>query len=205
MLAPNVSVPATSTSTPPPSDKITIELVSVFGSGCPKNTANIVVSPDNTAFTVTYSAYLAQSGAGTKPSDGRKNCQLALNVHVPGGFTYAIASVDYRGYADVPKGATTTQRANYYFQGDPQTVHSQKDFKGPFRDDFERTDSVDVAALVWAPCGVTRYFNINTELRADIGKAAKDETAIINMDSTDASIGTKYHFAWDTCNHHARR
>src|SRR4051794_21257380 len=95
MLAPNVTVPATGTPAPPPNDKITIEVVSVFGSGCPKDTANVVVAPDNTAFTVTYSAYLAQAGAGTTASDGRKNCQLSLNVHVPGGFTYAIASVDY--------------------------------------------------------------------------------------------------------------
>ncbi|CAM5378677.1 hypothetical protein SALBM311S_06184 [Streptomyces alboniger] len=33
------------------------------GSGCPQGTAAVAVSEDNTAFTVTYSDYLAQAGA----------------------------------------------------------------------------------------------------------------------------------------------
>src|SRR3954470_23164074 len=83
----------------PPPDKIVIKVATVNGSGCPAGTAAVAVSPDNTAFTVTYSNYLAQVGKGAKPTDFRKNCQLNLVTHVPQGFSYAIASVDYRGYA----------------------------------------------------------------------------------------------------------
>ncbi|KJK55093.1 DUF4360 domain-containing protein, partial [Saccharothrix sp. ST-888] len=88
----------TSAVTPPP-DKIVIDVATVNGSGCPAGTAAIAVSPDNTAFTVTYSNYLAQVGVGANPTDFRKNCQLNLDVHVPQGFTYAIAAADYRGFA----------------------------------------------------------------------------------------------------------
>ncbi|MGO4757987.1 DUF4360 domain-containing protein, partial [Streptomyces sp. 2MCAF27] len=101
----------------PPPDKIVITVATVNGSGCPAGTAAVAVSPDNTAFTVTYSDYLAQVGKGSKPTDFRKNCQLNLVVHVPQGFTYAIASVDYRGYAHLEKGATSVEKASYYFQG----------------------------------------------------------------------------------------
>jgi hypothetical protein len=72
---------------PPPPDRIIIDVVTVNGSGCRPNTAAVAVSPDNTAFTVTYSEYLAQVGVGSKPTDFRKNCQLNLRVHVPQGFT----------------------------------------------------------------------------------------------------------------------
>src|SRR3712207_1310352 len=68
---------------PPPTEKIVIDVVTVNGSGCPVGTAAVAVAPDNTAFTVTYSDYLAQVGVGAKPTDFRKNCQLALQVHVP--------------------------------------------------------------------------------------------------------------------------
>ncbi len=61
--------------TPPPPDRIVIDVVTVNGSGCPAGTAAIAVSPDNQAFTVTYSDYLAQVGVGSKPTDFRKNCQ----------------------------------------------------------------------------------------------------------------------------------
>ncbi|GAA1809076.1 hypothetical protein GCM10009835_30230 [Planosporangium flavigriseum] len=110
-----MSVPEVPAARPPP-DKIVIDVVTVNGSGCPAGTAAVAVSPDNAAFTVTYSHYLAQVGVGAKPTDFRKNCQLNLAVHVPQGFTYAIAKADYRGFAHLENGATGLQRANYYFQ-----------------------------------------------------------------------------------------
>ncbi|MEU4347196.1 DUF4360 domain-containing protein [Streptomyces sp. NPDC023838] len=185
--------------TPPP-DKIVIDLVTVNGSGCPAGTAAVAVSPDNTAFTVTYSTYLAQVGKGSSPTDLRKNCQLALNVHVPQGFTYAIASADYRGFAHLEKGATAQERANYYFQGMSQTASATHAFKGPLFDDWQTNDTTDVSALVYKPCGEERYLNINTELRAGAGTSdTVNTTSFISMDSTDASINTIYHFSWKVC------
>src|SRR5690348_5770864 len=121
VMAVMAAVPAHATgyldgSTPPPPDKIVIDVVTVNGSGCPANTAAVAVSPDNTAFTVTYSKYLAQVGIGATATDFRKNCQLNLAVHVPSGFTFAIAEADYRGFASLQKGAVGTERANYYFR-----------------------------------------------------------------------------------------
>ncbi|MFF2043541.1 DUF4360 domain-containing protein [Kitasatospora sp. NPDC058170] len=186
-------------STPPP-DKIVIDVATVNGSGCPAGTAAVAVSPDNTAFTVTYSQYVAQVGVGSKPTDFRKNCQLNLNVHVPQGFTYAIASADYRGFAHLEKGASAVQKANYYFQGSPQTASLSHQFTGRLDDSWQATDSVAVAALVWAPCGELRNFNINTELRVSAGTSDQTRTtSFMTMDSTDGSINTVYHLAWRQC------
>ncbi|WP_041833782.1 DUF4360 domain-containing protein [Actinoplanes sp. N902-109] len=185
---------------PPPSDKIVIDLVTVNGSGCPAGTTAVAVSPDNTAFTVTYSSYTALVGIGATSTDWRKNCQLNIVVHVPQGFTYAISQTDYRGFASLSPGATAIERANYYFQGQSQTVYSSHTFAGPFGDDWQTTDNVDLAALVWAPCGVLRNLNINTELRAMAGSSnPATSTSFISMDSTDGEINTIYHFAWAHC------
>ncbi|MFI6473959.1 MULTISPECIES: DUF4360 domain-containing protein [unclassified Streptomyces] len=182
-----------------PPDKIVIEVATVNGSGCPIGTAAVAVSPDNTAFTVTYSQYLAQVGAGSKPTDFRKNCQLNLIVHVPSGFTYAIASADYRGYAHLESGASATQKASYYFQGSPDTASRTHPFNGPYDNDWEATDTTDWGQLVWAPCGVQRNFNINTELRASAGTSDPKTNSFIAMDSTDGNIQTIYHLAWKEC------
>ncbi|MEV7597202.1 DUF4360 domain-containing protein [Kitasatospora sp. NPDC089797] len=185
---------------PTPPDRIVIDVATVNGSGCPAGTAAVAVSPDNTAFTVTYSSYLAQVGVGSKPTDFRKNCQLDLRVHVPQGFTYAIASADYRGFAHLENGASGTERANYYFQGDPQTSYASHRFDGPTDDNWQATDTVDVAALVFAPCGEERNFNINTELRVAAGSSDTGRTtSFMTMDSTDGSINTTYHLAWKQC------
>jgi hypothetical protein len=184
----------------PPPDKIVIDLVTVNGSGCPAGTAAVAVSPDNTAFTVTYSNYLAQVGVGATPTDFRKNCQLNIIVHVPQGFTYAVSQTDYRGFAALERGATGTMKASYYFQGSPSTATVVKDFKGPLMDNWQVSDTRDVASLVYAPCGELRNFNINTELRTAAGTSnPRTTTSFMTMDSTDSAISTTYHFSWMNC------
>lgn len=185
---------------PPPEDEIVIDVVTINGSGCPAGTAAVAVSPDNRAFTVTYSQYLAQVGVGANPTDFRKNCQLNVAVHVPQGFTYAIAKADYRGFAALESGATATQRASYYFSGQTQQVFVTHPFRGPLIEDWLASDEVEVASLVYHPCGAMRNLNINTELRVSAGTSdPKKTTSFISMDSTDGSIQTVYHFSWAHC------
>jgi hypothetical protein len=183
----------------PPPDKIVIKVATVNGSGCPQGTTAVAVSEDNTAFTVTYSAYLAQAGGDSDPTAFRRNCQLNLIVHVPQGFTYAIASADYRGFAALQPGASGTQKASYYFQGSPSTAQKTHPFSGPYDDNWQATDETDWAQLVWAPCGVQRNFNINTELRVSAGSTTPDKVSFMTMDSTDGDISTVYHLAWKEC------
>jgi hypothetical protein len=195
-----ISVPAVAEAEiAPPPDKIVIEVATVNGSGCPVGTTAVAVSPDNTAFTVTYSQYMAQIGPGISPTEARKNCQLNLKVHVPQGFTYAIAQSDYRGFASLAPGATAIEQANYYFQGMSPTVAVRHNFSGPMDDNWQTTDTVDIASLVYAPCGEKRNININTELRVNRGTSSPNETSFIAMDSVDGSITTTYHFHWKTC------
>jgi len=137
----------------PPSGRITIDLVTVNGSGCPKGTA-VESSADNTSIIVSYSDYLAQAGVGANPTDFRKNCQLNVLVHVPQGFSFAIAQATYSGFASLASGASALQRANYYFAGQTPTTVVSHALTGPFEDDWMNTDSADVATLVWSPCGV---------------------------------------------------
>ena len=185
---------------PPPTDRIVIDVVTVNGSGCPAGSAAVAVAPDNTAFTVTYSQYTAMVGVGSLPTDFRKNCQINLRVHVPQGFTYAIAKAVFRGFASLKPGATALERANYYFQGQTTTPYASHPFAGPVEDDWQAEDTTDLAALVYAPCGEQRLFNINTELRVNAGSSNPAKTtSFITMDSTDGDISTTYHFAWKTC------
>jgi hypothetical protein len=195
-LASPVSAPA---KVPPPPDKIVIDVVAANGSGCPKDTVWVLPSPDNTAFTVTYSDYIAQVGAGAPVDEFRRNCQLAMNLHVPQGFTWAVAKVDYRGYARLQHGAWGYEQANYYFQGDSHTTRSRHNFNGYYDGDWQATDEVGLASLVWAPCGATRYLNVNTELRAGLGTSDPKLNSQLTMDSTDTSISTIFHVAWKKC------
>lgn len=178
---------------------VTIEIATVNGSGCPTGTAAVAVSEDKEAFTVTYSDYLAQAGGSSGPTDFRKNCQISMKVHVPQGFTYAISSTDYRGFASLEPGASAVEKASYYFQGMSQTSAISHTLKGQYADNWQFTDTNDVAQLVYKPCGEERNFNVNTELRVLKGTSDPAKTSFISMDSTDGSIKTTYHFAWKQC------
>jgi hypothetical protein len=184
---------------PPPPGRIAIDLVTVNGSGCPSGTA-VQTSPDNTSFFVSYSSYLAEAGVGADPTDFRKNCQLNVLVHVPQGFSFAIAEADYSGFAALASGATAVQRANYYFAGETPTAVVSHAFSGPLEDDWRTVDSADVATLVFSPCGVSRNLNINTELRVSNGTSDPAKTTNwIAMDATHASVQNIFHFAWKRC------
>jgi hypothetical protein len=185
---------------PPPPDKMVIDVASAAGSGCPNGSAAVEVALDNTAFTVAYDDYRAQVGGGASFDQFRRNCQLILNVHVPQGYTYAIAKTDYRGFAKLAQGAWAYEQANYYFQGDSHTARARHDFKGPAETDWQTTDVVGLESLVWARCGALRYFNINTELRVGAGTSdPKVNPSMLTMDSTDADLSTVFHVAWKKC------
>nr|GID84295.1 hypothetical protein Ade03nite_32190 [Actinoplanes derwentensis] len=176
-----------------------IAVVSANGSGCPKGTAVVTVSPDNKAFTVAYSNFIAQVGPEAKPLDYRKQCQLSLDVKVPEGFTYAVATADYRGYARLEKGAFAQETAFYYFQGKSSTTKSQNRFDGFWDDEWQITDKVPLVSTSFLPCGDKRYLNINTELKVFADKAPKGTTSFITMDSADGNLETIYRVSWQKC------
>lgn len=191
--------PSAGASPSAPPEQVAVDVATVNGSGCRPGSAAVAVAPDNSAFTVTYSEYVAQAGGGAPAVEGRKNCLLSLVVHVPQGYTYAVARVDYRGFGSLQPGAIGTQKASYYFQGMSQTAQRTHKFNGALDDNWQATDTTGIEALVFAPCGEQRNFNINTELRAEVGTSDPSRTSFMALDSTDGSINSVYHFSWKQC------
>lgn len=181
-----------------PGGTITVDVVTVNGSGCPQGGADVSVNGDNTAFAVTYDRFQAEAGGGTDIVDSRKNCQINLSVHIPSGYTYAIARADYRGFGHLEPGATGVQQASYYFSGSPETAVSRHELDGPFHDGWQFTDRTAVDELVYQPCGERRNLNINAELRVSAG-VDSGRRSFMTMDSTGGSVETIFHFAWKRC------
>lgn len=162
----------------PPVD-ITVEVVTVNGSGCPAAQGTAVVSADRRSVRVTSPAYVAWVGDEADPTDFRQNCQLALSVTRPAGMTYAVAGVDSSGYAHLAAGATGVSRVSLYFQGASPTVAMSHAFAGPYSDTWQTSDSVDPPSRIYAPCDVERYLNVNTELRVNRGTSDRAATSFL--------------------------
>jgi hypothetical protein len=199
MILSTLATPVDHAAASAPAEKITLDIKTINGSGCPAGTATASadVASDNTSFTVHYTNFTAKSGGGASALEARKNCQINVVVHVPQGFTYAIAEAEYRGFAHIESGASALEQANYYFTGTAPTARVRHTIPGPFHGVWRVTDTAEVAELVFAPCGESRNLNINAELRADSGSSPG--LSYIEMDSEHASVDTIYHFAWKTC------
>lgn len=182
----------------PPGGQITLDVQTVNGSGCPAGTASVAMLSDNTGFKITYSDYLAQDGGAAKATDVRKNCQVNLLVHIPQGFTFAIARADYWGRAHLEPGATALSRSNYYFQGSSDNTYADHVFTGPYDGGWFASDITATADLVYAPCGAVRSLNINTELRVNAG-ANDTRASYISMRASDGNVYTIVNFQWKQC------
>jgi hypothetical protein len=178
-----------------PTDRVAIDTVKVQGSGC-KKTATVAMSDDNSAFTVTYSAYDVQVGPDAGKRADAKDCRLTLKMDVPKGFTYKIEGVIHRGYANLEKGATVEYVASYHFNGNGGTFESTKPIAGPFNDNWQVTDT---RTSGFEPCGKKRHFIIDTQLTIDGTNSAKTDSSYAMLDSTDASLHTDYKLFWKAC------
>lgn len=160
-----------------------VEVVTVNGSGCPQGTAE--TSSSGRTFSVSYRQFFAQAGGGAGPTDFRKNCQINIRVSVPPGYTYGLARNAYNGFAHLQSGASALHRVSFYFQGSSETTIVNFPFTGPFTDEWRSVYRPNPADIVYAPCGVSRNLNINSELRVNAGTSDRRSFIL-----TEASRGT---------------
>jgi hypothetical protein len=179
----------------PPSGVITLDVVTVNGSGCPAGTASVRMLPDNTGFRIFYTDFIARDGAGIAPTEFRQNCQVNVVVHSPQGYTFAVASASYRGRASLRNGATALHRTNYYFQGSADNNVVDHRFSGPLSGTWYTLNAAPVEELVYAPCGEDKNLNINTELRVD----SPTGVSWMSLRASEAEVNTIVNFSWLSC------
>lgn len=98
--------------------------------------------------TLIFDAYVASIGPGIAITENRKNCQLNIGLAYPGGFQYSVFSADYRGYGEMDKGVSGTQKSTYYFSGQTAQASTETDFAGPMDQDYLIHDEAENASVV---------------------------------------------------------
>lgn len=175
-----------------------VRSISYAGSGCPAHSVAQNVSPDLRAFTLLFDDFVAEVGPGIPLSQGRKNCQILVDLDFPSGWSFSILDVDYRGYANLDSGVTGLQQSAYYFTGQGNTGRLSTTFSGPLSRDYQVRDTLGLSATVWSPCGAQRALNINTQVRLTTNN--RNKRGILTTDSIDAQITQIYGLQWRRCN-----
>lgn len=165
------------------------------GTGCPAGSASVALSPDRQSISMLFDQYVVEAG-GRKTID-RKNCNIAVPVQVPQGYSVAVFAIDYRGFAALPSGARAQLSVNYFLAGQGRGVRTTKNFRGPYSNDYLTTDRLGMESVVWTACGANTILRANTSMLAQTN--GRREQALATVDSADIQAGLVYHLPWRRC------
>jgi len=183
---------------------VQIKKITAAGTGCADaSTYSTNISPDNQAFTVTFSDFIAEVGQGLPLSAGRKNCSLTLDLQIPNGWQFSIATFNYRGFMDLGPKVQAEHTTTYFFQGQPSGSFQAKEV-GPKSKDFVYTEKLGLTSVyipsVWSPCNISRALTINPSIRVSkLAGAKADAAGLINNDSVDGEITQVFGMVWRRC------
>lgn len=201
-LFPFINVSAQSLAiTDPPEGKVFIQDIVYGGTGCPHGTVGTSIAPSGLNFGLSFDQYIAGLGDGYNRADKRKHCELRVNLHVPNGYSYAIADIIYRGYAELDYGITGTLQSKYHFQGELLEAGFSKTVRGQVDEDFVYEDTLDLESFVWSECGASAPVVLNTQIRLRNTPAAGPSAGgTIGVDSVEGKLTQEYGLVWRKCN-----
>lgn len=179
-------------------DDIRLGQAGYGGTGCPAGSASVTLSPDQKSLSIIFDDFFVEAGALTGRRIGRKNCNLAVPVHVPQGYSISLVDVDYRGYVSLPNRRSQARfSAEYFFAGQrgPRYV---KTFRGQMDDEYVISNQLGLNALVWSKCGADVNLRVNSSMM--VRASSNHVDALATVDSADFSAGIVYHVKWRRCN-----
>jgi len=178
-------------------DDIRLGTPAYGGSGCPGGSASTVLSPDNKSLSILFDNYAAEAGSSNNKTLDRKTCNVAIPVHVPQGFSVSLIGVDYRGFNDLPAGATNDFSVEYFFAGSQGPRDTQR-FTGPLSEDYLISHELVATALIWSACGKDVILRSNSSVVVRNPDLSQDAQS--SVDSIDLKAGIIYQLQWKRCN-----
>lgn len=166
------------------------------GTGCPAGSASVALSPDAKAISMLFDQYVVEAG-GAKAFD-RKNCNIAIPVQVPNGYSVSVLEIDYRGFIGLPQGGRAVLNVDYFLAGGGRGVRTSKTFTGAQSTDYLKSDRLGLEAIVWSRCGADTILRANTTMQ--VTSNSRREQTMATVDSADIQAGIVYHLQWRRCN-----
>ena len=165
--------------------RITLQVLSAFGGGCPAGTTDAVPNADNTAFSLAYSRFRVYGG-------DYKSCRVVIRVAVPQGWTYAVYSVINRVTPNLAANGSARLQMNAWFTGFPWNASDDNSINGPRTTLWTSTSNPSV--LTYAPCNESFDLNVNDTLR--INGPISNSAELID---TDVRASTIFNLVWRRC------
>ncbi|RPA95170.1 hypothetical protein L873DRAFT_1813364 [Choiromyces venosus 120613-1] len=194
----SVAAPAPTPADDVDPNQVYIEGLAYAGTGCKAGSAAISKSNDARTITIVFDNYIVSIGPGIPFVDRRKNCNLNVKLHYPGGYQYTLYQAQYTGYVNLEVGVTANQQSTYWFTGFlNQRATFQNTWKGAFADNYALSDVIDHDAWVWSPCGASTTLNIDTQFTLTNNPTTASGYA--NTHEFDPSLKVVFSVLWRRC------
>ena len=138
----------------PPPEGIEIKYLENVGSACPSDSVSAVLEhgEDGSTVRVTLPAAAVSLGPGVPLIESRKNCQVAVGLHAPARFSFAVEAVDYSGAAELAPSVQGLHRVSYYFAGVWSPFVPYEVIRGPFSARWDTHRQIAEDEIVYVPC-----------------------------------------------------
>ncbi len=189
----------------PPPFNIQVQVLRMFGDGCPAGTARAALTPDQTTISILFDNFVNEIPPTSTLVQAKKTCSVTLGIKFPGQNRVAIVGSDARGFAHVPAGGTASISVNHYsiygaakYQ---QKMNVRRDIRGPSEGPVEINSRFQDVPL-WSQCGTQMKYNTMIfpfmTITMELAGSSQDpqDSLMAAMDSLDFSAPLSYHLAW---------
>lgn len=178
----------------PKPGEVIVNQITYTGTGCPLGSVADSLSEDDEVFTLLFDQFTVETGPTIDAKREKKNCRIVVDMRVPPGWTYTVARADFRGYANVEKGAVGEQRSNLYFRDKGPVLTAT--FTGPVVKDYLVTNDVGPGEHPWQNCKKPLPLTIDTQI---LVRSPQKRRALLTVDSLDGRVKHKYRLRFRRC------
>ena len=155
-------------------------LVSMIGSGCPKDGSGSNSHFEGSVLVVNFANMVAEKGEGISLINSRKTCSITIDLKIPNGLSYSLLGYSAQGSDTLADTDTRSLNVTNFFQGQSQTTTLSSEAKGPVAASFSPHHWNNVAESLWSPCGVQRAQTVTIALRVSGTDRSKDSSSTLD-------------------------
>ena len=175
----------------------------VSGDGCLPGQVRGQLSPDKKELSFLFDNFLTESGTPASPRIDKKHCIIKMKIAIPENWSMSLASVDYRGFANVEEGGVTEHNARYNLNKDKaEATFSNLTIQGPFSDIYFHRYSLPEDQQSWSVCRARQVqlmikISLSSLSAKQVGN--KRPITLLTLDSLDTSTRQSFGVNWKPC------
>jgi hypothetical protein len=167
------------------------------GTGCPLGTVAVNISPDQQAFTLSFSEFFAEVSPSLGIQNERKMCKVVFDTEQDPGWEYAIFAVTYRGFAALDPGVRGEQ--DLRFGGVGKQARTTMNLVGPYDSDYINAQEVPISSLKWSGCNGNRQKDFTIDAALTLRAPDADSQGLFTVDTVDGEVRQEYEVLWREC------